>query len=521
MRSNDNTRMTRMPLPPRTDGVDGGYVDGRRMVVVGANGAGKTRFATYMAEHDDRAFRVSALSALFDRSYSDPLPGSIDTLCYELGVAVAENSTQAERLMALMLHHEMLCTLERKLSPAVADNHEPTPLDRLIALWQNIFPDNKILVEAGEMIVRHSRHPGSYPTPLLSAGERAVLFLIGSAIMAPKQGHVYVDSPEMFLHPSITQIVWNSIELLRPDCKFIYVTHNLDFAMSRNNAPTVWVKSYNPSGQTWDYQLMPDNAEISEDIYSTILGARKPVLFIEGDSVHSIDAKLYPLVFPEYTVKSLGSCNRVIEATRIFNDLKGYHHMDSYGIVDRDRRDEGEVAYLRGKKVMVPDVAEIENILMLEDVIRAVASFRKKNAEQVFKKVKHAVMGQFAHDVRQQALMHTRHRVKRFMECRIDGRFNSINTLQEHLRHLPDEIDAPGLYERFCRDFRHYLAVGDYASVLKVYNQKSMLPGSNVACLCGLRDKKEYVDEIIRILRTDRPEAHRIRKAITQCFGLA
>ena len=84
------------------------------------------------------------------------------------------------------------------------------------------------------------------------------------------------------------------------------------------------------------------------------MGSRKPVLFIEGDGIHSIDARLYPLLFKDYSVKSLGSCNKVIEATRTFNDLTGF---DSRGIVDRDRRDDKEVAYLRGKRIMVPEVA--------------------------------------------------------------------------------------------------------------------------------------------------------------------
>ena len=63
----------------------------------------------------------------------------------------------------------------------------------------------------------------------------------------------------------------------------------------------------------------------------------------------------------------------MIEATRTFNDLSAFHHLDSHGVVDRDRRDANEVGYLRQRKVFVPEVAEIENILMLENVIRAVA----------------------------------------------------------------------------------------------------------------------------------------------------
>ncbi len=282
----------------------------------------------------------------------------------------------------------------------------------------------------------------------------------------------------------------------------------------------MWVRDYDAASVTWEYDILPPQEGMSDEIYMAIIGARKPVLFIEGDGVNSIDAKLYPLVFREYTVKSLGSCNKVIEATRAFNDLSAFHHMDSFGIVDRDRRDAHEVEYLRGKKIMVPEVAEIENIMMLEEVIKAVAKTRGKDENRVFEKVKRSVIAQFRHDLRQQALLHTRHRVKRTVEYRIDGRFNNINMLEQHIKSLATEINPRGLYESFCREFRKYVERDDYASVLRVYNQKSMISGSNVAALCGLRNKDEYVRCVISILRGGTGQASRIAQAVRNCFGL-
>ncbi|MCM1071362.1 MAG: DUF4435 domain-containing protein [[Clostridium] fimetarium] len=252
-----------------------------------------------------------------------------------------------------------------------------------------------------------------------------------------------------------------------------------------------------------------------------IIGSRKPVLFIEGDTIHSIDAKLYPLVFKDFTVKPLGSCDKVIEATRAFNDLRGFHHLESRGIVDRDRRDDHEVEYLRGKRVFVPEVAEVENILMLEEVVKAVASHCGKNESKVFESVKRSIIGQFRKDLHQQAMQHTRHRVKRMMEYRTDGKFSNINAFEEHLHSLVREVNARGLYERLCREFSIAAQTGDYAAVLKVYNQKSMVPGSNVANLCGLNgSKRAYIDTILTILRSNTSQAERIRRAITRCFGL-
>ena len=61
------------------------------------------------------------------------------------------------------------------------------------------------------------------------------------------------------------------------------------------------------------------------------------------------------------------------------------------GIVDRDRRSAQEVEYLRRKRVMVPDVAEIENLLMLEEVVRTVASAHRRDETKAFSKVKAAL----------------------------------------------------------------------------------------------------------------------------------
>lgn len=508
------------------------YLRSRNLVIVGANGSGKSRFAARMASDlGNRAFTLSALNAIYYRSPSESAKSNsaIDRLYFRSaesdGIPPAGNSTQLERVMWLLMRDEMLNLLDYKLRH-VRDSDTalaPTKLDSVIEQWQEIFPDNRILIESGRLLFTSRgtvADKDPYGATRLSAGEKSVMYYLGAISYAPQQSVVFVDSPEMFLHPTIMQSVWNRIEMLRPDCTFVYTTHDLDFAASRTDKSVLWVRSYDARNLTWDYTILPDGTTISDEIYSAILGARKPVLFIEGDSRHSIDMKLYSLIFKDFTVKPLGSCNKVIEATRTFNELNAFHKMDSYGIVDRDRRDEKEVDYLRSKRIMVPEVAEVENILMLEDVVRAVAHHCGKDENRVFTRVKRSVMNQFAADLRQQALLHTRHRVKRTVECRIDGRFTDINMLERHITGLMREINPRGLYNRFVEKFNDYKTESDYRSVLKVYNQKSMLPGSNVAGLCGLSGKEDYIAVILEILRRNTADAPRITKAIRACFNL-
>ena len=205
---------------------------------------------------------------------------------------------------------------------------------------------------------------------------------------------------------------------------------------------------------------------------------------------------------------------------RSFGDLQNFHQLESCGIVDRDRRSEQEVEYLRKKNILVPDVAEVENLFMLEGVIRAVALHKRRNPDIVFPKVKKRVVLMFTKELKQQALQHVRHRVKRDVEMRIDMKFTSINALENHMVELVSEINPRGLYDQLCREFHIYEDNNDYASILRVYNQKQMLNDSNVATLCGFKSKDDYIRGVLNILKGNSNYANDIRHAIKACFGL-
>lgn len=509
-------------LPRKVDGASEVLPEqAHQVLVIGANGAGKSRFTSRLAESAAApVFRLSPLRALYGAFVADAPEGSIDWLYGRAqarmpfaSVVSGAPATEAERLMALMLADEMQALLAFKVEGRRGDL-PVTRIDRVLALWREIFPDNEVLRADGALMFMSAGDDVGRPQVKLSAGEKLVLYYFGGVLYAPPGAVIPIESPELFLHPSTLRRVWDRVESLRPDCTFVYTTHDLDFAATRSGATTIWVRGCDAEAQVFDYVVLPPDSPLREDMYMAILGARRPVLFIEGDNTHSIDSKLYPLIFPEHTVTALGSCDRVIESTRVFNSLEGFHHLDSMGIVDRDRRSEQEVAYLRRKKIMVPEVAEIENLLMVEGVVKAVAEVHRRDPQRVFQKVKEAVIAMFRGEMRQQALQHTRHQVKHIMEHRIDGRFASISKLEEHMADLVDEINPRAIYESKCREFSGYVHAGDYASVLRVYNQKSMVGQSNVGQLTGTGDKRGYLTAVLNILKTNSPAAERMRAAL-------
>ena len=303
-------------LPPKKDGTRSTIeADSGRIIIIGANGAGKSRFTSALQdEMGDRAFKLSALKGLYGADEDTTLKQLFEKT-FGKSAFKPQSASGVDALLALLMHDEMLNLINYKteLSTNPHAKLHKTKLDIIAREWKELFPGNNILVESGKFLFSRGEDPRSYSALKLSDGERAAIYYLAAVMYAPDHGAIFIDSPEMFMHPSIMQNLWNRIEGLRPDCLFVFTTHDLEFASQSQDSTVIWVRDYDAASVTWDYDILPRQDGMSDEVYLAIIGARKPVLFIEGDGIHSIDAKLYPLVFSEYTVKSLGSCTPVLD----------------------------------------------------------------------------------------------------------------------------------------------------------------------------------------------------------------
>ena len=301
-------------LPKRIDGQQPATLNGRQQItVVGANGSGKTRFVNRMiADLGNRAFTISALKALYPIKDGDMQAQSVTTF-YQQALQsvqfvkpVAE--TEFEMLLFMLLNDEMndMFTYKMNRIGAAADIPLPrTKIDAVVKLWKEVFPKNDVQRSGGKIKFTNRLGDNAFNPRQLSAGEKAVFFYIGATLYAPKGSVIFVDSPTLFLHRSITQSLWTTIEGHRPDCTFVYMTHDIEFPTSRTDNVTVWVRGCNIQAETWDYEIIRPHESLSDQLIIDLMGSRKPVLFVEGDSTHSLDFRLYSLIFPEYTVKPM------------------------------------------------------------------------------------------------------------------------------------------------------------------------------------------------------------------------
>ena len=516
----------RIELPPHKTIGEAQFINNlRSLTIIGANGAGKSRFGDYVAHHcGNNVFNVSALKALYINTDNEAYTGSSITQLYnELQAKVTYKTeavdTEFERLIFMLVYEEFTNVISYKNS----DSKGPLPrtrLDRVQRLWEGIFPHNKMLRTAGNLSIQGNNDTHPYSPLRLSDGEKSVFYLLASALYAQPYAVIMVQDPEMFLHHSIMKSVWDTVEEIRPDCTFIYLTHDLEFAASRSDSTCIWVKSFDAENRKWDYEILRSPEELPEEVYLDLLGSRKPILFIEGTDNRSIDVRIYTLLYPEYTIKPLGGCSKVIETTRTFNDLKSFHHIESHGIVDRDRRTKREAESLRQRNIAVPDVAEIENLLLIEPVIRTVARRMGINEENALDTVRNNIIRMFAAELDSQALLHTRHRTKRELECIIDRRSADIDAYEEHIRNLTANCNPRQLYDELRQKFLTYVQERCYNKILRVYNQKSMLPNCGIVQLCGFTGKDKYIKFILSILREESDDAAQLRHAMRQVVGV-
>ena len=171
-------------------------------------------------------------------------------------------------------------------------------------IWEETFPGNSINIEKGKVRIRNRSGKDTIAIRALSRGEKAALYYLAATLLAPPQALILVDSPTLFLHPTSVGILWSRIERARSDCRFVYDTNDANFASGQARRTAIWIKDYDAADHSWRYQII-EGGELPDEIFLQMMGSRRPILFTEGDTSHSIDMRLYSVVFPEFTVKPL------------------------------------------------------------------------------------------------------------------------------------------------------------------------------------------------------------------------
>lgn len=372
-----------------------------------------------------------------------------------------------------------------------------TKMDKVKQTWERILPHRELVVGGLRIQTRvRGNQSNIYNASEMSDGERVIFYLIGQCLAAPKEGIIVIDEPELHLHKSVQAPLWAEIERLRPDCLFVYLTHDVDFAVAQEGAQRIWLKSFD--GRSWDWEIIEDNDDLPDELLIEVLGSRKPIVFIEGVN-GSHDVSLYREVLTNFLVIPRGSCDQVIQAVRALRSNTQLHHLQVYGLIDRDRRMPPEIAALQNDNIYTLDVAEVENLFCTPEVLALISTRLVRDIEGDLNQAVTQVFNQLNSELDTQVSLRVIAEVKFKLNC-FNASARGAPALSAALQQLTQSIDIPALYDQFEREFRTVIDEADYRGLLRLYNRKS-LP-SQIGNALGLKSG-ELVELVLRLARTD------------------
>ncbi len=511
-------------------------VEFEQLVVVGANGSGKTRFGSMIEEsYPGRSHRISAQKSLTFPPHVSPTSRERAEISFKYGNYYDHFKTESQYhsskksgrwggnfntsllndfdKLLILLHTE---EYEDSLSYKEGRISKPTTkLDRVQKIWEIVLPHRKLHKTAGVIETYPTGQiDNKYNASEMSDGERVIFYLVAEVICAAPTSIIIIDEPEMHIHKSLIKTLFDLIEIERPDCPIIYLTHDIDFAFTRNSALKIWAKSY--ANNVWDYEILDETMPIPEQLYLEVLGSRKPILFLEGDN-SSIDYELYEQVYNDKTIKPLGSCDKVVQVVKAFREQQGFHHIESFGIIDRDRRQEADLINLNSKGIWVLDVAEAENLLLIEPIVKSIANHMGKDVDRVFNQVKQNIIDFFTSQLDSQILIHFKEVLRREYLALTNFSSSSIGDVIDEVGASFSSIKMQIIHDSIQLDFQDILSRQDYDSILRVFNLKNaLIPNSKVCELTGIRNKTEYKNATLTLLKGNNSVSENIKVGIDE-----
>jgi energy-coupling factor transporter ATP-binding protein EcfA2 len=374
---------------------------GKSVLFVGANGSGKTRLAGYLNLKNENSWYIPASRQVrMPNTYSvttqkkemetivgghDGMPGQslekIKRLRYSLDTAFHADDFSNVINVVGSRHASSSIQFSQSYNPKSPPKaKQQSDLDRAAEIWRKCLPHLEIHTEvAAELSVSRKSDPKNRFAPEeLSDGERVIFYLVAKVVIAPPKSIIIVDEPESFIHRAVRSQLWDALEAARNDCVFIYFTHDVDFSATRNFEYKFAVKSFTivpevvakrVSGK-WEILEFHSDGNIPEETQLAILGSRRPVLIVEGET-QSLDLTIAQIFYPDFYIESRGSCSAVTRDVKALSANSQFHHIKIFGLVDRDGRSQSECDLLKKSNICVHPLREIENIFATSSAVRA------------------------------------------------------------------------------------------------------------------------------------------------------
>ena len=460
-------------------------------VIIGANGAGKTSLINELRKNSiDEMYVLPAQKLLYfvsnisnrnnieQENYIRDLKNTnikYDTIdLYPLNIQDNFSNTFTNLITLLVKDIMVVATYKFR-----GQNDSSLSLwQKLERIWNKIKPEISFEIDPIKIIVNVKKNDSKYSINGLSDGERCILFYIGNVLLAPENSYIVVDEPETFLNAAVYNELWDLLISERPDCQFIFASHNMDFVQSRTNATYIWCKNFE-APYDFDYELLEDSQEMPLSLLTEVSGTRKPILFCEGTKT-SIDYQIYSKLFSEFCfVKPVQGHKQVIQYTKAYNKLEKTYGNKAYGIIDYDWMDEARIESYKKKNIFVLPFNEIEMLLVDEEIVNSVLSDDEEDKKQKINKLRDTVIGLCTTNKDKIIRIALKKKLDEFMEGHlIETREPTEDEARTFLENLSEKFDITVTLENITEIVEDSIASSDFSKILKICNLKNEIIAS-------------------------------------------
>ena len=500
---------------------------GSSLIFVGANGGGKTRLAVQIEQVLElQAHRISAHRALTlnpdvakiseKRALMGLRTGHADE---KAGIRYREGHRWQSKgavkllddfdyLIQALFAEQSNTSLQtyQRYKPGAVETDEPfqlTKFDTLQEIWDRLLPHRKLHISGDDILVSLPGSNQTYKASEMSDGERAIFYMIGQTLVAEEDTVLIIDEPELHVHRSIMSKLWDELEANRSDCAFVFITHDLEFAVARTAQKFV-IRDYDPIPR-WTIEKVPEETGFDDELVTLILGSRKPILFVEGDH-GSLDTAIYRRCYPKWTVIPRGSCSEVIHSVVTMRKNADLTWIKCSGIVDADDYEDEDKDYLAELGIATLPVSEIENVIALPDVSRAIAKtegYQGTELKEVLAQFSDAIFETInsPQKVEEVVVRYCKRRIDRILKKVDLSEAGTIDDLEETYRSRTEALKIRSIADQITERISQAIAEQNLPKLLSYYDNKEVM--ALAAHRLKKQKKHDFESWLTRVLRNN------------------
>ena len=286
------------------------------------------------------------------------------------------------------------------------------------------------------------------------------------------------------------------METERQDCKFIYLTHNIDFAISRSDSTLIWNQEFIPPSN-WKFEIIENNFNLPDKLLMELLGSRNNIIFCEGDDKTSYDFKLYTILFPEYTVIPVGGHLNVINYCKAYNSKNQILKNKAIGIIDGDCHEEVQINKWKKDGIYTLKINEIENLLC-DDLILEKVKIRFALEDHQIEKFKSLVLIRLNASKSKQATWFVKTKINNMIKNNFLKEDEDITKLKSELKEICKKDYIDQIYNNRIKEIDDIIAKNDYEKAIKIIDDKQ-----NLLELADKELERNYSGKIFKLIMQD------------------